>query len=211
MNSVRFFRAFVGIAGLGGLALQYGLHLARAGESPVAATVGFFSYFTIIGNCIGAAVMLSAALAPKSAFGRFSLRPGVRTAATLYLVLIGFVYHAILAAQWNPQGLALFSDQILHTLTPLAFAVDWILFTEKRELRLRMAPAWAVVPALYGAYTMARGALTGLYPYWFFEVDNLGLVRVLMNMGILIAVFAIGGAGMVFLGRALEAVRRRGN
>ncbi|NWG71341.1 MAG: Pr6Pr family membrane protein [Parvularculaceae bacterium] len=206
MQLARVFRIFVGLATIAGLAVQYFLQVADSPRGLVDATVQYFSYFTILGNLVGVAVMLAPAIAPTSLVGRFSLRPDVRTATTLYLLQIGFVYHMILTAQLAPaSGLGLFSDYIIHTLVPVAFAIDWILLVDKRGLTLRMTPSWIVFPAVYGAYVLIRGALTGVYPYWFLQVDKLGAVTVTRNFILLLAAFLIGGAGLVFLGRAFDA------
>lgn len=193
MTGRRVFYGFIGLAAVLGLCLQYWLQIASARGGLVDATIAYLSYFTIIGNMIGAAVMLAPAFAPKSALGAFSLRPDIRTAVTLYHLLIGFIYHMILTRQLAPAtGLGLLSDYIIHTLTPVAFAIDWILLTDKRGLKLRMAASWAIMPAAYGVYTLIRGAVTGAYPYWFLQVDQLGAWIVARNFAFVLTAFFLG-------------------
>jgi hypothetical protein len=54
-----------------------------------------------------------------------------------------------------------------------------------------------------------HGAVTGFYPYSFLEVGQLGYERVLLNMGVLMAAFAVLGLILVGIDRLLGAVEPR--
>lgn len=205
MILTRAYRACAGLVGLAALAVQYGLLLDRMGGDIGAATLRFFTYFTLLSNSIGTAAFLFPALAPKSAPGRFFGAPAVRTASALYLLVVGAVYHAILASQWNPQGWQLAADIALHTVLPLAILADWLFLTSKRDLGLSMIAPALLFPFGFGVWALALGAMNGFYPYPFLDVSALGYPRVALNLAILLAIFAVLGAFMVAAGRRLPA------
>lgn len=61
----------------------------------------------------------------------------------------------------------------------------------------------------YAAFSLLHGAVTGFYPYPFLEVRQLGYERVLLNMGVLTAAFAVLGLILVGIDRLLGAVELR--
>ena len=61
----------------------------------------------------------------------------------------------------------------------------------------------------YAAFSLLHGAVTGFYPYPFLEVRQLGYERVLLNMGLLTAAFAVLGLILVGIDRLLGAVELR--
>jgi hypothetical protein len=208
MKIDHYYRMVAGAIALTALAVQYWLFVSNpANGGAVASTIAYFSFFTIIANWIGALTLLAPVVSPASRVGRFFSAPEVRTAATLYLALVAAVYHTVLAAQWDPQGWQLFTDIILHGVTPAAVTIDWLFFTQKRQLSLRQAPRWLIVPVAFGAWTLLRGAWTGTYPYTFLRVDELGYPAVLLNMTALFAAFAAGSAVLIVIGRRLPAPR----
>jgi hypothetical protein len=205
MTTARLFRGAAGAVALAALIVQYALLLRAMEGDAGAAALRFLTYFTLLSNSFGAAALLCPAVAPGSAAGRFFARPGVRTAAALYLLVVGAVYHAVLASQWDPKGWQLAADIALHTITPAAMLIDWLFLTPKRGLHYRIVPLALLLPLGYGVWALALGAVSGFYPYPFLDVAALGLSRVMLNLLILLTLFAGLGALMVTAGRRLPA------
>lgn len=116
------------------------------------------------------------------------------TGGVLALVAItGLVHHLVLANSAGPfaapgplTGWRTAADQLLHTVTPVAAALDWLLLTTPRTLRLRFVPAWLLLPLAYLAFALTRGALLypgtePRYPYPFLDVDTYDYGGVLTN------------------------------
>ena len=61
----------------------------------------------------------------------------------------------------------------------------------------------------YAAFSVLHGAGTGFYPCPFLEVGQLGYERVLLNMSVLMAAFAVLGLTLVGIDRLLGAVEPR--
>lgn len=120
--------------------------------------------------------------------------PLVTGAALLYLTITGLVYHLILAHAPSPfamtggalTGWQAVTNQVLHTVTPIAAVLDWLLLTAPGRLHLRMATTWLLYPLTYLAVYLARGELIlpgtpGRYLYTFLDVEHHGYKSVLGN------------------------------
>jgi len=119
------------------------------------------------------------------------------------------IYHLLLRSLWEPKGLQLASDYMLHYVMPLAMLVDWLAFTPRGDLRWRDAATWLVVPTLYGGWTLLHGALSGFYPYPFMDVAALGYAGVLLNMVGLLIGFLVPGLLLVAADGALARKQPR--
>lgn len=206
----RLYRLLFAVIGWGAIGLQYSLALSGGSDrGPGELTLNFFSYFTILTNVLAALALTAPALAPRSRLGRWSASEGVRAATAMYIAVVGLIYHLLLAQTWSPQGWALIADQLLHTVMPLAFIGDWLLFTAKGRLRWIDAGKWLVFPLLYGVWTVVHGAVSGWWPYWFINVEELGLGWAAINFSGLLVFFLMLGLVVVAIDRTLGRRDRR--
>ena len=60
---------------------------------------------------------------------------------------------------------------------------------------------WLVYPGVYLVYILTRGAVTGLYPYPFVDVNVLGYAGVLAHAAVFLLVFLAMGLLVVAVGR----------
>lgn len=199
----RLYRAVFACVGWAALGLQYGLMLSGnphmgAGEL----TLNFFSYFTILSNILVALALTAPVVAPNSRLGRWSASEGVRAAVAMYIAVVGLTYYFLLAGVWDPQGWSLVANNLLHYVMPIAFVVDWLAFTPKGRLRWVDSLKWLVAVLIYGGWTLAHGKLSGWWPYWFVDVDKLGLSKTLAYFSGLLIFFLIVGLIVVAIDRA---------
>lgn len=180
---------------LAAIALQLPLAATAPGRPPdTAAWWWLAGYFTILTN--GAVTFLMTA----TAFGaRLSAR--LQGGLVLSILMVGLVYHALLASLWAPEGLAWWTDQMLHTATPVLTLAWWLGFGD-RTVKLRDLPVWLVWPALYAVYALTRGTVTGFWPYPFLDADTLGWPQVALNVAGMVLAFAALGLGLIALARA---------
>lgn len=122
----------------------------------------------------------------------------------LSILMVGAVYHLLLAGLWSPQGMAWWVDQGLHSAMPVGYLLWWLAFAPK-GLRWPDLPIWLIWPSSYAAYALTRGALTGLWPYPFLNADALGWPRVALNCAGLFLAFTALGAVILTLARRLQA------
>ncbi|MFD5627084.1 Pr6Pr family membrane protein [Streptomyces sp. NPDC127072] len=152
------------------------------------------SYFTVQSSLLVAVVFIASA--GRAWTARRPL-PGVVTGGTLlYISITGLVYHLILANESSvfsmtgdaapPTGWQAVANHLLHTVTPIAAAVDWLLLTRPAPLALRHAATWLLYPLAYLVFSLARGAMVSpgspaRYLYPFLDVDRHGYPGVLAN------------------------------
>lgn len=176
------------ILGLVALGLQFSISIPAYmanGMSLPAALVQFFSFFTILTNIAITLIYLSA-LAGWSWLNWFRT-PKTRAMMTGVMMLVMIFYHVLLRPVWEPQGLFLVCDYLLHYATPILFALWWGLTQRHGTVDYPDAPSMLVPPLIYLAYVMARGALTNAYPYPTLNAFELGYGQVAINV-VLVAV-----------------------
>ena len=205
----RRFAMLVAAVSFSALVLQYilliGLTLDTVG--PAFATVRFFSYFTILSNILVTCVAGSAAFGTDGRWARWFARPGVRGGVAVYIAVTGTVYFLVLRHLWQPQGAQWWADSGLHYATPVLYLVWWVACVPHGRLGWGVLPHWLQFPLGYLLWSFARGAVVHEYPYPFIDVDQLGLVVVLLNSaGVLLLMVAMG-ALLVLLDRVLGRSR----
>ena len=141
-------------------------------------------YFTILTN---PAIFLH--FAAVALGGR--MPPGRAGALVLWAGMVGIVYHAVLSGLWAPQGLAWWADQGLHSATPLLTVLWWLAFAPSTRQDWTPVAGWLLWPLAYCGYVVARGAVTGFWPYPFVDPALHGAVRVSLNIAALMPAFAV--------------------
>lgn len=197
-------RGLFALVGWATLALQYWLMITGNPDMGVGAlTLNFFSFFTILTNVLVAVALTLPVVGAGTRLGRRAGSEGVRAGVTMYAVVVGLVYHFLLHATWDPQGWALVANILLHYVMPVAILLDWLLFTPKGRLRWIDAPKWLAFPLIYGGWTLVHGYAAGWWPYWFVDVQTLGLGKAALYFAGLLVLFLIVGLLVVTIDRAL--------
>ena len=194
----------IAIVGWYGLVLQLYLIIKKAGEegTPMAGEVfRYFSYFTILTNLQVAVCVTFILLSPRSHAGRFFARPAVQSAIALYIMVVGITYSVALRHIWNPTGLQMVADRVLHDVIPVLFIFYWAFFVPKNSLTWSDPLWWLIYPFLYLVFVMTRGAITGEYPYYFLDPVSVEWPGVWMSIAILFVGFAALGYLMVGISR----------
>ena len=205
-GAARGWRILFAIVGWAGLTAQYLLLLQAGTRSVLGSTMVFFSYFTILTNVVVALALTAPALFPDSRLGRWTASEGVRAAVAMYIAVVGLIYHTLLDGTWNPQGLLFYVNQVLHTVMPIAFVLDWLLFVPKGRLRWIDPVKWLAYPLLYGLWTVIHGQLIGWYPYWFIDIGELGWEQAGVNFAALLVFFLVLGLVVAAIDRGLSAL-----
>lgn len=191
MGTVLVRIARLGFAGLGIAAIV----------SAVTATTGslgnFFSYFTIESNMLAIVVLIVGGLVnPQSRNWAY-----LRGAATLFMIITGIVYAALLA---NAEvGLTTaWVDDTLHRVIPLVMLADWIFFSPWTRGSLVAALGWLTGPLAYFAYSLLRGPIAHWYPYPFLDPRHEGgYGRVTLYAVVLAGAMGLLAVGVNAIGR----------
>lgn len=205
MGAALIWRAVFALVGWLAIALQYWLTITgNPGMGAGELTLNFFSYFTVLTNVLAALALTAPVLFPNTAFGRWSLTEGVRSAVAMYIAVVGVTYHFLLSHVWDPQGWLFVSNGLLHYVMPIAFVLDWLFFTPKGRLRWIDPVKWLSFPLIYIVWTLIHGYAGNWWPYWFVNVPELGLAKAGFWFAAMLALFLVTGLVIVAIDRALR-------
>ena len=188
MSFGRAWHALVAILALIGLILEYRFTLEGHPGAIGRATVLYFSFFTILGN-----LLVMAMAAGFAVDRRWATMPAARAATTLYIVVVAVVFQLLLAAIVKPTGLGWWGNMLAHQLVPTLWTIGWLAFGRHGGIRATTPLLWLIYPAVYGAWTLLHGALTGWYPYPFLSIKTEGAHQVAINMAWMTLFFLILG------------------
>ena len=166
------------------------------------AVARFFTYFTILTNIIVAVYFTGLYISKRENLGLLH-KPGMLTAITLYIFMVGMVYQVALRHVWKPQGMQWVVNELLHTIIPFLVLVYWYLYAVTRPVKYREIFAWAIYPLGYLGLILARGKIASWYPYYFVDVNILGMEKALQNAAILTVAFLAVAALFLFIGKKL--------
>jgi hypothetical protein len=177
-----------------GVVLQLYLSLRRTGSMGMSTAYGlaiYFGYFTVLTNIlVGVAATWTMAL-PDTTFGRFFARPAATGWVAASIVFVGIAYFVLLRHVWNPQGLQLVADVLMHYIVPVLMLIYSVIALRRTTLRWTAPLWWSLYPVVYFVYVLLRGALMGRYPYRFIDVSQLGYALTLRNAAALWVAFQL--------------------
>ena len=159
--------------------LQFYLMLENRIASVPETVIRFFSFYTILTNIL-VAICYTTLIRKGKWFSYFSSSKTL-TAITVYIIIVGAVYNLILRHIWQPQGLQLIVDELLHSVNPVLFLLFWIFTIDKSQLKWKHLFPWLIYPLVYLIFILVRGSFAHWYPYPFVDIDQLGISKVLIN------------------------------
>ena len=169
----------------------------------------FYVHFTNISNylCIGIVFAELVQTAKKNTNSYVSTAPFLKFIGVLAILLTFLVFNFLLAGQpdRDPQANWRISSISFHVILPIMYVFDWLLFYEHKKVRWFYPLASVIFPVLYVAFVYVRAAIVNfnpdvpyLYPYFFLNLDNLGIAGVAKWVVILFAGFI--ALGYIFYG-----------
>ncbi len=178
-------------------AVLYGLYLSIF--APVFSFDGLpaLSYFTVQSNILVVLFIVYAMLVPQ--ITRF--RTTARGSVLLYIAVTGLVFHIVLVPNYPEffAGGVTFRHHLTHTIAPLGFFLDWLLFDGGGLIKAGDIKYWLIYPFLYWLFSTARGLAVGAYPYFFMDLNLLSPGTVLFWFLALSAFFVLLGLLIVFV------------
>ena len=186
------------------LLLQLKLSLestATTGFSNTKTVINFFSYFTILSNCLVAVSLSASLIIPSSAAGMFFSKPAVMSAIAVYIFIVGLVYNLLLRGIWEPTGWQLVADNLLHVAVPVFYILFWGIFTPAGQLQWRTILPWLLFPLIYLVYSLVRGPIANWYPYPFLDAAKFGYGQVAINSILVLVAFLATSLGAVAFNR----------
>lgn len=169
----------------------------------------FYVHFTNLSNYLCIGVMLAELIqtAKKKTDSYVSVAPFLKFIGVLAILLTFLVFNFLLAGQpdRDPQANWRIASISFHVILPIMYVLDWILFYEHKKVRWFLPLASVVFPVLYVAFVYIRAAIVNfnpevpyLYPYFFLNLETLGVAGVAKWVLILFAGFI--ALGYIFYG-----------
>ncbi|MEP6645686.1 MAG: Pr6Pr family membrane protein, partial [Saprospiraceae bacterium] len=168
------FSLLLAIIGWFAIITQFVLMMNQRVASVAETSIRFFSFFTILTNCIVAAYFTYKALKDRPGFLRRFHKPGTLTAITVYITIVGLIYQIVLRKIWEPTGMQMIVDELLHTVIPVLVILFWYIYESNSDIKWTQLPGWLLYPFLYLIFVLVRGQLSGFYPYFFIDMNELG-------------------------------------
>ena len=169
----------------------------------------FYAHFTNLSNylCIGIMFAELVQTAKKSENSYVSASPLLKFIGLLGIMLTFLVFNFLLAGRPDRelQSNWRVSSICLHVILPIMYIFDWLLFYEHKKIRWFYPLVSVVFPVLYIIFIYTRAFIVNfnpevpyLYPYFFLNLDNLGVAGVAKWVVILFAGFIV--LGYIFYG-----------
>lgn len=189
-----------------GVVLQLYLSLRMTGSMGMPTAQGlviYFGYFTVLTNIlVGMAVTWPMTL-PATVLGRFFARPVVIGWVAASIAFVGVAYFVLLRHVWNPRGMQLVADVLMHYIVPVLALIYSVIALRRTALRWTAPLWWSMYPVVYFVYVLLRGELIGRYPYHFIDVSQLGYALTLRNAAVLWLAFVVLSYVLMLLWRRL--------
>ena len=152
--------------------------------------------------------------------GKTVMLPRFKGAIIMMLTVTMLIYHFMLAAtgfvmEINIDPSYMAANTLLHYIAPCLCLAEWLLFDKKNAYKRFDPLLWLTVPFVYLIFVLIRaeigGPLAGTYryPYFFLNVDALGISGVLTYVVILMFVFAFLGYIIYFIDKLIYTSEKR--
>ncbi|MFT0716183.1 Pr6Pr family membrane protein [Flagellimonas lutimaris] len=164
----------------------------------------FVSYFTILTNTFVALFFTTRVFGADQKLLPLFHRNATPMALTAFIVVVGLVYQLVLRKIWEPTGLQMVVDELLHTIIPVFMYVYWLMFCAKTVVSWKQLSKWLLYPLGYLVFMMVRGQFSGFYPYPFLNVDELGFGPTLLNVFFVLLLMLLIMVALYFLGKLLR-------
>ena len=183
----------------------------------------FYVHFTNISNFLCIGVMLASLIqtAKKQDNSYVTVAPVLKFIGTLGILLTFLVFNIMLAgaADRDPQANWRIGSLVFHVILPIMYVADLFLFRERKKCRWYYPLVSVAFPVGYAIFIFIQAVILKfdssilipttstplIYPYFFLNLDKLGVSGVLMWIGILSAAFV--AVGYIFFG--LDQITRK--
>ena len=183
----------------------------------------FYVHFTNISNFLCFGVMLACLIqtAKKKEDSYVKTAPMLKFIGVLGILLTFLVFNIMLAGAEgrDPQLNWRIGSLCFHVVLPILYVADWFLFYERKQCKWYYPVASISFPLAYAIFLLIQAVILKfdssilipnsttplIYPYFFVNLETLGVSGVLMWIGIL----AVGFVAMGFLFFGLDRLGKK--
>lgn len=205
LDKVTYYQVFVLILSIIGFIIRLFISVIEitSGTGLVLYLGNMFSYFTIQTNLL-VLFWLAIALIYRNHDKRPKImHPIIHGAICLYISGTFVIFAIFLSPYYQPTGIEAISNILMHYIVPVAFIVEWFITESNTEYKYSYLPYYTIYPFGYVIFTAIRGAFTGFYPYYFFDLSMITIIDLAINVFLLFVLFTIMGSIYIAINRRL--------
>ncbi len=172
----------------------------------------YFAYFSIVTAIIAGLFLITTGFGLLLNFEDTKWVEISRLSLAVALIVVGVVYHALLADVANDvrdgdYAWPVLPNEIIHTYAPILAALEYLISIKAFRIRLKAFLWVAVFPLTWLVLSVIRGSLTDWWPYWFINPNGeAGLGGMLTYIGAITVFFLILGVGVLGLKQLLRTL-----
>jgi hypothetical protein len=170
----------------------------------------YFAYFSIVTAIFAGLFLITTSFGLLLKIEDTKWVEIARLSFAVALIVVGVVYHALLAGAANDirdgdYAWPVLPNEIIHTYAPILAAIEYLVSVRAFRIRLRAFVWVAVFPLTWLVLSIVRGSATNWWPYWFINPNGeAGLGGMLTYIGAITLFFLILGILVLGLKKLLQ-------
>jgi hypothetical protein len=163
----------------------------------------YFAYFSIVTAIVAGLFLITTSFGLLLDIEDTKWVEIARLSLAVALIVVGVVYHALLADVANDvrdgdYAWPVLPNEIIHTYAPILAAIEYLVSIKAYRIRLRAFLLVAVFPLTWLVLSIIRGTMTNWWPYWFINPNGeAGLFGMLSYIAAITVFFLVLGVSVL--------------
>ena len=163
----------------------------------------YFAYFSIVTAIVAGLFLITTSFGLLLDIEDTKWVEIARLSLAVALIVVGVVYHALLADVANDvrdgdYAWPVLPNEIIHTYAPILAAIEYLISIKAYRIRLRAFLLVAVFPLTWLVLSIIRGTMTNWWPYWFINPNGeAGLFGMLTYIAAITVFFLVLGVSVL--------------
>ena len=175
----------------------------------------YFAYFSIVTAIVDGLFLITTGFGLLLNIEDTKWVEVARLSLAVALIVVGVVYHALLAGAANDvrdgdYAWPVLPNEIIHTYAPILAVIEYLISVKAFRIRLRAFVWVAVFPLTWLVLSIVRGIATNWWPYWFINPNGeAGLGGMLTYISAITVFFLVLGLAVLGLKQVLRRLLAR--
>ena len=175
----------------------------------------YFAYFSIVTAIVAGLFLITTGFGLLLNIEDTKWVEVARLSLAVALIVVGVVYHALLAGAANDvrdgdYAWPVLPNEIIHTYAPILAVIEYLISVKAFRIRLRAFVWVAVFPLTWLVLSIVRGIATNWWPYWFINPNGeAGLGGMLTYISAITVFFLVLGLAVLGLKQVLRRLVER--
>lgn len=175
----------------------------------------YFAYFSIVTAIVAGLFLITTGFGLLLNIEDTKWVEVARLSLAVALIVVGVVYHALLAGAANDvrdgdYAWPVLPNEIIHTYAPILAVIEYLISVKAFRIRLRAFVWVAVFPLTWLVLSIVRGIATNWWPYWFINPNGeAGLGGMLTYISAITVFFLVLGLAVLGLKQVLRRLLAR--